>query len=177
MGNSLLYLKCDWSLTSPCITGPTVVPQYYGVAAAPWGVYPANIIQQGAAAAAQQRRPLTPSSASEISNSSTNLTQVCTVYCIQKVWLLVMLLVGTSREYLTYHTCVSFVSRDQNAGRIHSVRIDNSTFGRVEKFKYLGTSLTNQNSTAEEIKSRLRSGNAAIVRCRIFCLSGCYPKI
>jgi hypothetical protein len=30
----------------------------------------------------------------------------------------------------------------------------------VEEFKYLGTTLTNQNSTAEEIKSRLRSGNA-----------------
>jgi len=27
------------------------------------------------------------------------------------------------------------VSRDQNAGRIHSVRIDNSTFDRVEDFK------------------------------------------
>ena len=27
-------------------------------------------------------------------------------------------------------------------------------------FKYLGTILTNQNSIAEEIKSRLRSGNA-----------------
>jgi len=36
----------------------------------------------------------------------------------------------------------------------------NSTFERVEVFKYLGTSLTNQNSIAEEIKSRLRSGNA-----------------
>jgi len=35
------------------------------------------------------------------------------------------------------------VSRDQNAGRIHSVRIDNSTFERVEDFKYLGTTLTN----------------------------------
>ena len=52
------------------------------------------------------------------------------------------------------------MSRDQNAGRIHSVRIDNSTFERVEEFKYLGTTLTNQNSIAEEIKSRLRSGNA-----------------
>jgi len=52
------------------------------------------------------------------------------------------------------------VSRDQNAGRIRSVRIDNSTFGRVEEFKYLGTTLTNQNSIAEEIKSRLKSGNA-----------------
>jgi len=27
--------------------------------------------------------------------------------------------------------------RDQNAGQIHSVRIDNSTFDRVEDFKYL----------------------------------------
>jgi len=31
---------------------------------------------------------------------------------------------------------------------------------RVEEFKYLGKTLTNQNSIAEEIKSRLRSGNA-----------------
>ena len=52
------------------------------------------------------------------------------------------------------------VSRDQNAERIHSVRTDNSTFERVEKFKYLGTTLTNQNSIAEEIKNRLWSGNA-----------------
>jgi len=52
------------------------------------------------------------------------------------------------------------MSRDQNAGRIHSVRIDNSTFERVEEFKYLRATLTNQNSIAEEIKSRLRSGNA-----------------
>ena len=52
------------------------------------------------------------------------------------------------------------MSRDQNAGRIHSVRIDNSTFERVEEFKYLGTTLTNQNFIHEDIKSRLRSGNA-----------------
>ena len=38
--------------------------------------------------------------------------------------------------------------------------MDNSTFERVEEFKYLGTTLTNQNSIPEEIKSRLRSGNA-----------------
>jgi len=52
------------------------------------------------------------------------------------------------------------MSRDQIAGRIQSVRIDNSTFERVEEFKYLGTTLTNQNFIPEEIKSRLRSGNA-----------------
>ena len=51
-------------------------------------------------------------------------------------------------------------SLDQNAGRIQSVRIDNSTFERVEEFKYMGTILTNQNYIAEEIKSKLRSGNA-----------------
>ena len=51
------------------------------------------------------------------------------------------------------------MSQDQNAGRNHSVRIDNSTFERVEEFKYLGTTLTNQNSIPEEIKSRFRSGN------------------
>jgi len=50
--------------------------------------------------------------------------------------------------------------RDQNAGRIQSVRIDNSTFETVEGFKYLGTTLRNQNFIAEEIKSRLRPGNA-----------------
>ena len=45
------------------------------------------------------------------------------------------------------------MSRDQNAGRIQSVRIDNSNFERVEEFKYLGTTLTNQNSIAEELRA------------------------
>jgi len=50
-------------------------------------------------------------------------------------------------------------SRDQNAGRSHSMKIVNRSFERVEEFKYLGTILTNQNSIQEEIKSRLKSGN------------------
>ena len=41
-----------------------------------------------------------------------------------------------------------------------TVNIDNSTFKRVEEFKYLGTTLKNQNSIVQEIQSRLRSGNA-----------------
>ena len=48
------------------------------------------------------------------------------------------------------------MSRDQNPGRIHCMRIDNNTFERLEEFKYLETTLTNQNSIAEEIKSRSR---------------------
>jgi hypothetical protein len=56
-------------------------------------------------------------------------------------------------------TCM-VMSRDQNAVRSHSIKIDNISFERVEEFKYLGTTLTNQNSIQEEIKSRLKSGNA-----------------
>ena len=32
---------------------------------------------------------------------------------------------------------------DQNEGKIHSIKIDNKSFGRVEQFRYLGTILTN----------------------------------
>jgi hypothetical protein len=52
------------------------------------------------------------------------------------------------------------MSRDQNAGRSHSTRIDNRSIESVEEFKYLGTTLTDQNSIQEEIKSRLKLGNA-----------------
>ena len=51
------------------------------------------------------------------------------------------------------------MSRNQNAGRSHSMKIDNSSIERVEEFKYLGTTLTNQNSIQEEIKIRLKLGN------------------
>ena len=52
------------------------------------------------------------------------------------------------------------MSRDQNAERSHSMKIDNCCFESVEEFKYLGRNLTNQNSNQEEIKSKLNSGNA-----------------
>ena len=44
------------------------------------------------------------------------------------------------------------MSRDQNAGRSHSMRIDNTSCERVEHFKCLVTTVTNQNSVQEEIK-------------------------
>ena len=52
------------------------------------------------------------------------------------------------------------MSRDQNVGRNKGVRNNYITFERMEEFKYLGTTLIHQNSILEEIKSRLRSGNA-----------------
>jgi len=47
------------------------------------------------------------------------------------------------------------MSQDQNAGRSHNKKTE-----KGEEFKYLGTTLTNQNSIQEEIKSRLKSKNA-----------------
>ena len=40
------------------------------------------------------------------------------------------------------------------------MKTDNSSFERVEEFKYLGKTLTNQSCIQEEIKGRLNSGNA-----------------
>jgi len=40
------------------------------------------------------------------------------------------------------------------------MNIENSSFERVEEVRHLGTTLTAQNSVQEEIKSRLKSGNA-----------------
>ena len=51
-------------------------------------------------------------------------------------------------------------SREQSAGLSHTMKVDNSSIERVEEFKYLGTTLTNQNSIQKEIKSRLKLGNA-----------------
>ena len=45
------------------------------------------------------------------------------------------------------------MSRDQNAGRSHSMKTDNSSVERAEVLKLLKT-LTNQNSILEEFKSR-----------------------
>ena len=52
------------------------------------------------------------------------------------------------------------MSADQNAGRSHDIKIDNSSMERAEQFKYLVRALTNKNFIQEETKSRLKSGNA-----------------
>ena len=73
------------------------------------------------------------------------------------------LLVATKEiglEVNTGKTKYMVMSWDRNAGRGHSVKIDNSSIERVEEFKYLGTTLTDENSIQEEIKSRLKLGNA-----------------
>jgi len=51
-------------------------------------------------------------------------------------------------------------SRNQKADRIHIIKNENIFREIVEQFIHLGTILKYENSIQEEIKSRLKSGNA-----------------
>ncbi|KAJ4425966.1 hypothetical protein ANN_27592 [Periplaneta americana] len=52
------------------------------------------------------------------------------------------------------------MSRDENIVRNGNMNLGNLSFEEVEKFKYLGPTVTNINGTREEIKHRINMGNA-----------------
>jgi hypothetical protein len=53
------------------------------------------------------------------------------------------------------------LSRHQNAGQNHDIKIGNRSSEIVAQFTYLGMTVTNQNLIQEEMKKRLNSGNAS----------------
>jgi len=53
-----------------------------------------------------------------------------------------------------------FMSGDHYARRSHDINIHDSSFGKVQQIKCLGTTLTYQTSIQENNESRLKSGNA-----------------
>jgi hypothetical protein len=57
-------------------------------------------------------------------------------------------------------TTYMIMSRYPNSGQNQNIRTANGSFENVAKFKYLGTTLTNQNDIHDEIKSRLNSASA-----------------
>jgi hypothetical protein len=76
----------------------------------------------------------------------------------------------SKRQTLVYGRKINFKStnvssmqesnRQQNVGQNHDIKIGNRCFENVAQFRYLGTTITNQNLIQEEIKRRLNSGNA-----------------
>jgi hypothetical protein len=52
------------------------------------------------------------------------------------------------------------MSHHLNSGHNQNIRIVNELFENVAKFKYMGTTLTNQNDIHDEMKSKLNAGNA-----------------
>jgi hypothetical protein len=52
------------------------------------------------------------------------------------------------------------VAHDQNAGQNWDIKLANRYFKNVSQFKYLCTTVTNQNSVQEDIKRRLNSDNS-----------------
>jgi archaellum component FlaC len=68
------------------------------------------------------------------------------------------------------------MSRHSNSGQNQNIRRANESFENVTKFKYLGTTLTNQNDSHNEIKSRLNSGNACYYSVQNLLSSRLIPK-
>jgi hypothetical protein len=68
------------------------------------------------------------------------------------------------------------MSGHPNSGQNQNIRIANELFANVAEFKYLGTTLTNQNGFHDEIKSRLNSGNARYYSIQNLLLSRLIPK-
>jgi hypothetical protein len=52
------------------------------------------------------------------------------------------------------------LSRNQNVGQNRDIKIANGSFENVSQFRYLGTTVTNQNLIQGEIKRRSNSANA-----------------
>ena len=66
----------------------------------------------------------------------------------------------TGLEVNADKTKYMIMSRDQNMGQSHNIKIDNISLVTLEELKYLKTTLTYQNSLQEVLKIRLKSGNA-----------------
>jgi hypothetical protein len=52
------------------------------------------------------------------------------------------------------------MSREKNTGVSQNIKLDNSSFERLEQFQYLGVTATDQNSSPGETKGRFKAGNA-----------------
>jgi hypothetical protein len=68
------------------------------------------------------------------------------------------------------------LSRHQNAGQNRDINIGNRCFENVEQLGYLGTTITKETPIQEELKRKLRSGDACYHSVQTFSLLGCCLK-
>jgi hypothetical protein len=68
------------------------------------------------------------------------------------------------------------LSRHQNVGQIHDINIANGFFENVTQFRYLGTTITNQNLIQEEIRRDWIRVMLAVIQSGTFCLLICCVK-
>ena len=69
-------------------------------------------------------------------------------------------------------------SRHQTVIENQNIVIGNLSFENVDKFRYLGVTVTNTNDIREEIKRRINMENAcySIIHLRKFYRSVCFPR-
>ena len=67
-------------------------------------------------------------------------------------------------------------SRQQNLVQNQNIVIENISFEKVEKFNYLGVTVTNTNDIREEIKCRINMGNACYYSLEKMLSSRLLPK-
>jgi hypothetical protein len=88
------------------------------------------------------------------------------------------ILIGASQEVgqvaNVRKTKYMLVSRHQNAVQNLEIKIANRLFENGSQFKCLGTTVRTQNLIQEEIKRRLKCGNACYHWSRTFCLLVCW---
>jgi hypothetical protein len=69
----------------------------------------------------------------------------------------------------TKYMCM-LLSRHQNVGQTRDMSVANRSLGNVAQFRYLGTTIANQNLIQREIKTRLNSGDICYHSVQNFCL-------
>jgi hypothetical protein len=79
-------------------------------------------------------------------------------------------------EIDTEKTKYMIMSRYSNSVQNQIITITNESFEILAKFKYLGTTLTNQNDIHDEIKNRSISVNACYYSVQNLCLLVSYKK-
>jgi hypothetical protein len=69
------------------------------------------------------------------------------------------------------------MSRHQNTGRNHCIKVANKSFENVAKFQHLGKTVAIQNFIHEEIKSKLHPRNTSYHDVQNLLSSRLIPKI